>query len=102
MAGGNRFPRCARRGGETKIQKPGRGKKTIAQVQSSIGNKEIAWMFGNCFPNTLSTTVDFEIVNGRPDTYVITGDIDAMWQRDSSRKSGLTCRSWRKTRSSSS
>ena len=58
--------------------------KTIARVQSSIGNKELAWMFGNCFPNTLDTTVDFELVNGRPDTYVITGDIDAMWQRDSS------------------
>jgi meiotically up-regulated gene 157 (Mug157) protein len=58
--------------------------KTIAQVQSSIGNKEIAWMFSNCFPNTLDTTVDFEMVNGRPDTYVITGDIDAMWLRDSS------------------
>ena len=58
--------------------------KTIARVQSSIGNKEIGWMFGNCFPNTLDTTVDFEVVNGRPDTYVITGDIDAMWLRDSS------------------
>lgn len=58
--------------------------KIIAQVQSSIGNKEIGWMFGNCFPNTLDTTVDFEVVNGRPDTYVITGDIDAMWLRDSS------------------
>ena len=58
--------------------------RTIARVQSSIGNKELAWMFGNCFPNTLDTTVDFEMVNGRPDTYVITGDIDAMWQRDSS------------------
>ena len=33
----------------------------IARVQSSIGNKELAWMFGNCFPNTLDTTVDFEI-----------------------------------------
>jgi meiotically up-regulated gene 157 (Mug157) protein len=58
--------------------------KVIAQVQSTIGNKEVAWMFGNCFPNTLDTTVDFEIVDGKPDTYVITGDIDAMWQRDSS------------------
>jgi meiotically up-regulated gene 157 (Mug157) protein len=58
--------------------------RTIERVQSSIGNKELAWMFGNCFPNTLDTTVDFEIVNGRPDTYVITGDIDAMWLRDSS------------------
>jgi len=58
--------------------------RTIERVQSSIGNKELAWMFGNCFPNTLDTTVDFEIINGRPDTYVITGDIDAMWLRDSS------------------
>jgi meiotically up-regulated gene 157 (Mug157) protein len=58
--------------------------RTIKRVQSSIGNKELAWMFGNCFPNTLDTTVDFEVVNGRPDTYVITGDIDAMWLRDSS------------------
>lgn len=58
--------------------------KTIRRVQSSIGNRELAWMFGNCFPNTLDTTVDFEVVDGRPDTYVITGDIDAMWLRDSS------------------
>ncbi len=58
--------------------------KTIQEIQSSIGNKELAWIFGNCFPNTLDTTVDFQIVDGKPDTYVITGDIDAMWQRDSS------------------
>ena len=58
--------------------------KTIQRIQSSIGNKELAWMFGNCFPNTLDTTVDFQIADGKPDTYVITGDIDAMWLRDSS------------------
>lgn len=58
--------------------------RTIERVQASIGNQELAWMFGNCFPNTLDTTVDFQVVNGRPDTYVITGDIDAMWLRDSS------------------
>ena len=40
-------------------------------------------MFENCFPNTLDTTVDFSVSDGRPDTYVITGDIDAMWLRDS-------------------
>jgi len=56
----------------------------IGRIQGSIGNKEIAWMFGNCFPNTLDTTVDFAMIDGRPDTYVITGDIDAMWLRDSS------------------
>ena len=58
--------------------------KLIAEIKKNIGNKEIAWMFENCFPNTLDTTVDFEILNGKPDTFVITGDIDAMWLRDSS------------------
>lgn len=58
--------------------------RTIKEVQAKIGNKELAWMFGNCFPNTLDTTVDFGMVDGKPDTYVITGDIDAMWLRDSS------------------
>lgn len=58
--------------------------KVIAEIKNNIGNKEIAWLFENCFPNTLDTTVDFEMVDGKPATYVITGDIDAMWLRDSS------------------
>ncbi len=55
----------------------------IVQFEKKIANKELAWLFNNCFPNTLDTTVDFEIIDGKPDTYVITGDIDAMWLRDS-------------------
>ncbi len=82
-AAGETFPTVRIPEGRRKFKSPA-VEKTIAQVQSSIGNKEIAWMFGNCFPNTLDTTVDFEVVDGRPDTYVITGDIDAMWLRDSS------------------
>lgn len=58
--------------------------KTIARMQKMIRDKELAWMFGNCFPNTLDTTVFFKTENGRPDTFVITGDIHAMWLRDSS------------------
>lgn len=58
--------------------------RVIAEVKANIGNKELAWMFENCFPNTLDTTVDFGTIDGKPDTYVITGDIDAMWLRDSS------------------
>lgn len=58
--------------------------KTIYEVSKNIRNKEMAWLFNNCFPNTLDTTVDFEMIDGKPDTYVITGDIDAMWLRDSS------------------
>ncbi len=56
----------------------------ISEIKAKISNKEMAWLFENCFPNTLDTTVDFEMLNGKPDTYVITGDIDAMWLRDSS------------------
>ena len=58
--------------------------KAIASFKQKVGNNELAWLFENCFPNTLDTTVDFEMMDGRPDTYVITGDIDAMWMRDSS------------------
>lgn len=55
----------------------------ITQIKNSLPNKELAWLFENCFPNTLDTTVDFRVRDGEPDTYVITGDIDAMWLRDS-------------------
>ena len=59
----------------------------IEEIKKNIANKELAWLFENCFPNTLDTTIDFELRDGsekKPDTYVITGDIDAMWLRDSS------------------
>lgn len=58
--------------------------KTIRTIKKSIADEELAWMFENCFPNTLDTTVKFYEKNGKPFTYVITGDIDAMWLRDSS------------------
>ena len=58
--------------------------KTINRVKPLIKDQKLAWMFENCFPNTLDTTVNFSMKNGRPDTFVITGDIDAMWLRDSS------------------
>lgn len=56
---------------------------TIRKIKSALPNKELGWLFENCFPNTLDTTVDFSTVDGQPDSYVITGDIDAMWLRDS-------------------
>lgn len=56
----------------------------IKAFQSKVTNKELGWLFNNCFPNTLDTTVFYSEKNGKPDTYVITGDIDAMWLRDSS------------------
>jgi len=58
--------------------------KAIKTFQANVADKELGWLFENCFPNTLDTTVTHTIKNGKPDTYVITGDIDAMWMRDSS------------------
>ncbi len=58
--------------------------KAIKEFQKNIKDEELAWLFNNCFPNTLDTTVTFSKKEGKPYTYVITGDIDAMWLRDSS------------------
>ena len=51
----------------------------IVEVKRAIADPELAWLFENCFPNTLDTTVTFSTYQNRPDTYVITGDINAMW-----------------------
>lgn len=56
----------------------------ITEFQKNVKNKELTWLFNNCFPNTLDTTVFPYVQNGRNYTYIITGDIDAMWLRDSS------------------
>ncbi len=58
--------------------------RQLAAVRSGIGDPKLAWMFENCYPNTLDTTVEVGTLDGKPDTFVITGDIDAMWLRDSS------------------
>lgn len=57
--------------------------KEIVRVKSLLKNPKLAWMFENCYPNTLDTTVRFETKDGKPDTSVYTGDIHAMWLRDS-------------------
>jgi len=55
----------------------------ILEVSKSIADPELAWLFANCFPNTLDTTVRTGVLDGKPDTFVVTGDINAMWLRDS-------------------
>ena len=58
--------------------------KKITQVQAMLRNPRLAWMFANCYPNTLDTTVHFgKDENGDWRTFVYTGDIHAMWLRDS-------------------
>ena len=56
----------------------------IVEMKKIIKDEELSWLFENCFPNTLDTTVTHKLIAGKPDTFVITGDINAMWLRDSS------------------
>jgi len=57
----------------------------IREVQKLLkDNPRLAWMFANCFPNTLESTVHYRtLADGEDDTFVYTGDIPAMWLRDS-------------------
>jgi meiotically up-regulated gene 157 (Mug157) protein len=56
----------------------------IDSTSRHIGDPALADTFANCFPNTLDTTVVPGEFEGKPDTAVLTGDIPAMWLRDSS------------------
>lgn len=56
----------------------------IAQVTKLLTNARLRWMFENCYPNTIDTTVRYYTNEaGEDDTLVYTGDIHAMWLRDS-------------------
>ncbi len=55
----------------------------IARVKGMLTHPKLRWMFENCFPNTLDTTVHYREKDGVDDTFVYTGDIAAMWLRDS-------------------
>jgi len=55
----------------------------INTLCSSVADPSLSLLIQRCLPNTLDTTVSYSLKDGRPDTYVITGDIHAMWLRDS-------------------
>ena len=57
--------------------------EVIVEAGDRIKDPAIKRLFINCFPNTIDTTVDWNGSYDKPDTFVITGDIDAMWLRDS-------------------
>jgi meiotically up-regulated gene 157 (Mug157) protein len=58
--------------------------ETLQRVKSRIADAELAWLFENCYPNTLDTAVTLTDLDGKPDTFIVTGDIPALWLRDSS------------------
>jgi meiotically up-regulated gene 157 (Mug157) protein len=56
----------------------------ISDISKSIADPTLKRLFQNCLPNTLDTTVYYqETKGGKPDSYIVTGDIPAMWLRDS-------------------
>ena len=56
--------------------------KLISELAPLLKTANLASMFSNCLPNTLDTTI-FAHTDAGPDSFVITGDIPAMWLRDS-------------------
>lgn len=58
--------------------------QVIADIAECIVDSEIQQMFSQCLPNTLDTAVTYtEDKRGKPDTFISTGDIPALWLRDS-------------------
>ena len=58
--------------------------KVIEDISAKINDIDLRRMFEQCLPNTLDTTTHYrENKKGAPDTFVATGDIPAMWLRDS-------------------
>jgi meiotically up-regulated gene 157 (Mug157) protein len=55
----------------------------LGEISQEISNVEIRQLFINTFANTLDTTAYNYLRNGKHHTYIITGDIEAMWLRDS-------------------
>lgn len=61
---------------------PGAIERALEETAAELaGRPRLARMFAQCFPNTLETTTEL-LEDGT--TYVFTGDIPAMWLRDSS------------------
>lgn len=55
----------------------------LGEISQKINNVEIRQLFNNTFSNTLDTTAYNYVREGKSHTYIITGDIEAMWLRDS-------------------
>ncbi|KAK9465954.1 hypothetical protein V1512DRAFT_209983 [Lipomyces arxii] len=55
----------------------------IKDMSERLVDQDLARLFENCFPNTLDTTVRWHLPGRSPQSFVVTGDINAEWIRDS-------------------
>ncbi|KAF7721256.1 hypothetical protein EC973_005001 [Apophysomyces ossiformis] len=55
----------------------------LSRVTQNMRDKDLAMLLNNCLPNTLDTTIEWFKAGKDPRTFLITGDIPAMWIRDS-------------------
>ena len=58
--------------------------RRIRTASARIADPHLRRLLAGTLPNTLDTTIVAGGPDGRPDTFVVTGDIKAMWLRDSS------------------
>ena len=56
----------------------------IVKMRDKLPTPELVHLFTNCFPNNLDKAVVYEMgKDSLDDTFILTGDIEAMWLRDS-------------------
>jgi len=72
---GTRVPPSQRRFNSTSVE------TIINAWKPRFRSANISKLFENCLPNCLDTTILY--TTGDEDTFIITGDINAMWLRDS-------------------
>ncbi|KAF5097354.1 hypothetical protein DV451_003867 [Geotrichum candidum] len=60
--------------------------QVIADMKELLADKDLARLFENCFPNTLDTTIRWHKSGHDPQTFIVTGDINAEWLRDSQKQ----------------
>ena len=62
----------------------------IERICTMLKNKKLAWVFSNCLPNTLDTTIHYKETDDGDDTFVYTGDIHARRQTEKNAARGYT------------
>ena len=55
----------------------------ISEMAPKFRDANLSVLFSNCWPNTLDTTVAYHDDGKGNDTFIVTGDIPALWLRDS-------------------